>query len=501
MRGTGDSEGLYFDEYELQEQQDAMEIIEWISNQSWSNGRVGMYGKSWGGFNGLQVAFHQPPALKAVISLYSTDNRYTDDIHWKGGSLVASQMLSWASIMFAWNARPPHPESYAGTDWKETWKTRLEKTSRPWTKIWMEHQTYDDYWKQGSIQEKYSQVQIPILAIGGWHDMYSNAVFRLVENLPNCRGIIGPWSHDWPDVSTPGPQIGFMSECLDFWNHHLKEKDGQPSEKQVKAPKLIWYQCQGSLSPIPHIKTWPGKWCATRSENTHSDAVFKYYLNEGHLLDQQDFCGTQKEWKIEYDPNSGWTSGEMLSFGGPDLPAEQSYFNSPRTTWKSQRLQRDLDLFGFPEFNCQFQIHNDTQGALIVKLCDEFPDGQTRLISFGVMNLTHYKSHEKPEQLRTGTWYDLRIQLDALGYEMLQGHKIVLHICCSYWPMIWTPRRETSLRIRGAHLSLPILQDLPEASPDILCSEPYFGPALDVEEIEKSSYSRWLNYGLSTNVS
>ena len=139
MRGTGDSEGLYFDEYELQEQLDAMEIIDWISKQSWSNGRVGMYGKSWGGFNGLQVAFHQPPALKAVISLYSTDNRYTDDIHYKGGSLVASQMLSWASIMFAWNARPPHPKSYAGSDWKETWKTRLEKAGRPWTKIWMEH--------------------------------------------------------------------------------------------------------------------------------------------------------------------------------------------------------------------------------------------------------------------------------------------------------------------------------------------------------------------------
>ena len=72
MRGSGDSEGLYFDEYEVQEQQDAIEIIDWISKQTWSNGNVGMYGKSWGGFNGLQVAFHQPKPLKAVISLYST---------------------------------------------------------------------------------------------------------------------------------------------------------------------------------------------------------------------------------------------------------------------------------------------------------------------------------------------------------------------------------------------------------------------------------------------
>ena len=128
-------------------------------------------------------------------------------MHWKGGTLVASQMLSWASIMFAWNARPPKPDSFAGKDWKTAWKQRLEKSSQPWTKIWMEHQTYDEYWKQGSIQENYQNLQIPILAIGGWHDMYSNAVFRMVEKLPNCRGIIGPWSHDWPDVSTPGPNV------------------------------------------------------------------------------------------------------------------------------------------------------------------------------------------------------------------------------------------------------------------------------------------------------
>lgn len=105
MRGSGDSQGLYFDEYLEQEQLDACEIIAWIAKQSWSNGNVGMFGKSWGGFNGLQVAFHKPQALKAVISLYSTDDRFNDDVHWKGGALIASQMLSWSSVMLAWNAR------------------------------------------------------------------------------------------------------------------------------------------------------------------------------------------------------------------------------------------------------------------------------------------------------------------------------------------------------------------------------------------------------------
>ena len=55
-------------------------------------------------------------------------------------------MLSWSAIMFAWNARPPHPKYFAGSDWKKTWKDRLEHASKPWTKKWLEHQTYDEYW-------------------------------------------------------------------------------------------------------------------------------------------------------------------------------------------------------------------------------------------------------------------------------------------------------------------------------------------------------------------
>ena len=73
-----------------------------------------------------------------------------------------------------------------------------------------------------------------------------------------------------------------MNECLDFWNHHLK---GKPSLKQENAPKLIWYQCTGSVPPVPLIPKWPGTWYSRNNPNP--DTAFKYYLNEGYLLDQQ----------------------------------------------------------------------------------------------------------------------------------------------------------------------------------------------------------------------
>src|SRR6187200_2111852 len=82
LRGSGDSDGLLLDEYTRQEQDDALEIIAWIAAQAWCSGAVGMMGISWGGFNALQVAALRPPALKAIITLCSTDDRYADDAHY-----------------------------------------------------------------------------------------------------------------------------------------------------------------------------------------------------------------------------------------------------------------------------------------------------------------------------------------------------------------------------------------------------------------------------------
>ena len=110
MRGSGESDGLLEDEYLAQELSDACEVIDWISKQPWCDGGVGMMGKSWGGFNALQVAALRPPALKAILTVCSTDDRYADDIHYMGGCLL-NDNLWWGAIMLAYQARPPDPES------------------------------------------------------------------------------------------------------------------------------------------------------------------------------------------------------------------------------------------------------------------------------------------------------------------------------------------------------------------------------------------------------
>ena len=180
MRGSGESDGLLEDEYLLQEQEDALEVIDWISQQSWCSGAVGMMGKSWGGFNCLQLAARRPPALKAIITVCSTDDRYNDDIHYKGGCLL-NDNLWWGGIMLAYQSRPQDP-ALVGESWYQDWLNRLENMPF-FPALWMDHPLKDAYWKHGSVGEDWSAIQCPVMAVGGWADSYSNAVFRLMDNL------------------------------------------------------------------------------------------------------------------------------------------------------------------------------------------------------------------------------------------------------------------------------------------------------------------------------
>ena len=472
-----------------------------------------MYGKSWGGFNGLQIAYCQPQALKAVISLYSTDNRYTDDIHFRGGCVPASAFLSWSNCMFTWNAKPPHPEMYAGFEsykglseserfekWKTEWKKRLEVSSSPWTTKWLSHQSYDDYFKHGSICEDYSKIKIPILAIGGWHDMYTNAVFRMCENIPSCRGLIGPWSHEWPDVAVPGPNIGFMNECLDFWDHHLK---GRISKKQENSLKLTWYQCKGDIPPGPKVDVWPGKWCNISSLEQTLTSMFLIAEN-GQLLATQKENSNLTEFHLSHDSNAGVTSGELLSFGAPDLPGEQSFFNNPKHTWIfPHALDKPFEIFGFSKFIFEFSIHSDTQAMLAIKMCDVFPDGKSRLITNGVLNLSHIDSNEKPKTLEKNKFYSASITLDAIGYEVQPGHKISISITPTYFPLIWTSRTNTSVSIRKGTLTIPTLPEnassyvISEDQPQCIFKKPLYGLPMNTILLKEPKYRRCCDYGLS----
>jgi len=92
---------------------DGFDAVEWLASQEWCNGRVGMFGSSYGGFTSYQVAMLQPPSLKAIVPIYATDDRYTDDCHYKGGALKGYYDVgTYGTMMVSLNGLPPDPELF-----------------------------------------------------------------------------------------------------------------------------------------------------------------------------------------------------------------------------------------------------------------------------------------------------------------------------------------------------------------------------------------------------
>ncbi|AQQ54798.1 CocE/NonD family hydrolase [Planococcus lenghuensis] len=473
LRGSGDSEGILYDEYLKQEQDDALEVLDWISKQPWSIGSVGMIGKSWGGFNGLQVAARQHPSLKAIITLCSTDDRYADDVHYKGGSLLASDMLWWASTMHVYNARPADPE-HVGDSWRENWLHRLRETP-PFIEEWMRHQRRDDYWKHGSVCEDYSAVRVPVYAVGGWADGYTNAIFRLLENLQGPKkGLIGPWAHEYPEMAVPGPQIGFLQECLRWWDQWLKEEEtGIMEEPEVR----FWMQ--EAVPPQTHYDYRPGKWMAEEkwpSPNVQNEI---YYFGE-NILENTPTEGIER---LKENQQHGLYAGVFCPFGQEgDMPSDQNIENALSTTFAGPELQQDISIYGFPTIQLKL-ISDKKRAQLAVRLSDLAPEGTSKLITWGQLNLTHRKSHEHPEDVPVNEEFEVEIELDAIAYRLPKGHKLQVSIAPTYWPHMWPSPEEASIdlvKCAESRLLLPLYTE-----PDKMAAVTPFKQAETAEVLDR----------------
>ncbi len=455
IRGTGDSEGVLTDEYLERELLDGEEVLAWIASQPWCDGNVGMIGISWGGFNGLQLAARRPPQLKTIITLSSTDDRYADDVHYMGGCLLGDN-LSWSSVMFAHNSLPPDP-LVVGTAWKQMWLERLEGSGL-WLDTWLRHQRRDDYWKHGSVCEDFGAIECPVFAASGWADGYSNAVFRLMQELDVPRkGLIGPWSHRYPHVGKPGPAIGFLQECLRWWDQWLKGEDtGIMDEEMLRVWMLE------SVEPTTRYRSRPGRWVAEPSWPSSNVEEHTYALDWPLIRpvsEMEEAVETAGEARTIRSPLSvGLFAGKWCSYSAtPDLPHDQREEDGGALVFESGPLTRQLEIVGAPVVELSL-ISEEPVAMVAVRLSDVAPDDKATRVTYGLLNLTHRDSHEHPEPLEPGTTYTVRVQLNDVAQVFPAGNRFRISISTSYWPLAWAPPKPVRLSIlTGAStLTLPV---------------------------------------------
>ncbi|MBS7537506.1 CocE/NonD family hydrolase [Ancylobacter lacus] len=478
MRGAGDSDGTMDDEYTAQEWADVNEVIAWITAQPWCSGAVGLIGLSWSAFNALQIAATRPPALKAIVTVCGSDDRFADDMHYMGGALL-NDNLQYGSTLFTWLAPPPDPD-IVGARWREMWHARMQAISEPPAARWMRHSSRDAYWQSGSVCEDYARIDVPVLAVGGWADGYTNAVHRLLSNLPGPRkGVIGPGAHAYSHVATPGPGFDFISLAVRWFDRWLKGIGNG-----IDAEPMLTAWMQEHEPPKPQYDVRAGRWVAEAEWPSANIARRELHLSDAGLA----AAATPVAVTVSSPCTVGLASGEWCPYGwGPDMPLDQREDDAGSACFDSRPLDAAIEMLGRPEVRLTLSV-DQPEAILALRLTAVAPDGTSTRITYGLINLAHREGFAAGTPLVRGETFEVTVPLKVVGYRVPAGQKLRLAVSTHYWPLAMPLPVAATVTLRAGSLVLPVRRGDAVSPPDLGAA--WSPPPLEVEVIEPPARGR-----------
>jgi putative CocE/NonD family hydrolase len=464
VRGTGSSEGVLPPrEYSDQEMKDAVEIIRLLSEMEGSNGRVGMWGMSWGGFNSIQVAMRNPPGLAAIIALEAADDLFHDDVHHMDGAFHLDQFIPF---MDNENTIPRTPDYALDEDY---FRQRFDQP--PWFLNYTRHQRDGEFWRKNSLRWQYERMQVPCYLIGGLLDGYRDSVPRMLANVKApVRASIGPYKHDYPDYGVPGPNYEWRHEAVRWWDYWLKDRDTGIMDE----PRLALFVREGH-GPDRHLKTTPGHWIHEEWP-IPATAWRSFYAAQGRRLTPQADRAARGVASLRYVPSFGIATG--LWWGEPtgDLRLD----DAGSLVFDSAVVEEPFEIAGFPRV--RLRVSADAPLAhWVARLEDVQPDGTVSLVTGKLLNGSQRNSRLEPEPLVPGEVYDLEFDLHFTTWTFQPGHRVRLSVSNALFPFTWpTPHPMTTalhLGVEQTRIDLPVIPMKERAAPPFRPPEPRDEPA------------------------
>ncbi|NQV87702.1 MAG: CocE/NonD family hydrolase [Woeseiaceae bacterium] len=466
VRGTGNSGGTTIPyEYSDIELDDGEVVIDWLSRQEWSSGNVGMFGISWGGFNSIQMAMRNPPALKAFVALMATEYLYQEDVHYIDGIMHTD---SWMMSVDLYNALPGAPDFILDEEWV---KNRFDV--QPSVYAYMRQQRDGPFWDRASARGQYDKIKVPGYHIGGWYDGYRNSPPRMLENVQApVKAMIGPWDHYFPHDAWPEPQVEWRFEAVRWFDHWLKGKDtGILEEPDFAVYVRDYYPPDPALPKVPGHWRWEDGWPLARIENQH------WYAQADNGLSTE--LAEQSTHKMAYKPSMGIEGGGQTMWWGSVTPDQQS-MDDHSLVYDSEPLDAPLEILGRPI--AKLQVSADAPRAnWVVRISDVAPDGQVTQVAGAAFNGTHRKSARDPEDIVPGELFPLDIDLHFSSWVFPKGHRIRVAVSNAQWPMLWPTAMPMSSTLEiggetGMRVVLPVVPPGKERAPDFKLPVP--GPTL-----------------------
>jgi putative CocE/NonD family hydrolase len=448
IRGTGNSPGRLIPyEYSEIEQQDGEVVIDWLSKQPFSTGKVGMFGISWGGFNSIHMAMRRPPALKAIIAVDATDDLYQDDVHFMDGIIHVD---SWEMGQDLRNMVPGAPDFVLDDAY---FKDRFD--TPPWMLTYKRQQRDGAFWKRTALKERYDAIQIPTFVIGGWYDGYRDSVPRMLEHMKApVKAMVGPWHHSYPNDGWPKPQMEWRHEAVRFYDQFLKGRDTGIMAEPRFAVFVRQYH-----PPDPKIEEVKGEW---RYEDGWPIARIQsqpFYPQPNHTLAPAVPAATVHS--LRYVPTVGIEAGGPVMWWG-DVPPDQTPTDAYSLVYDTEPLTEDLEILGLPL--AQLRVSADAPLAnWFARLGDVAPDGTVTQVAGAAQNGAHRESAENPKALVPGETFPLDIEMHFTSWVFPKGHRIRLAVNNAMWPMLWPSRypMTTTLSLGGSDPTRVLLPVVP----------------------------------------
>lgn len=466
MRGTGNSEGTTIPyEYSDIELDDGEEVIDWLSRQEWSTGNVGMFGISWGGFNSIQMAMRNPPALKAFVAAMSTEYLYQEDVHYMDGIMHTD---SWMMGNDLTNALPGAPDFTLDEEWVEK-RFNVE----PSVYTYMRQQRDGPFWDRASARGQYEKIKVPGYHIGGWYDGYRNSLPRMLDNVQApVKALIGPWDHDFPHNAWLAPRIEWRYEAVRWFDEWLKGEDtGILEEPDFAVYVRDYHPPDPTLEAIPGHWRWVDGWSIERIEHQ------EWFVHGDNSLSTE--TAEETTHGMTYKPSMGLEGGGPTMWWGSLIPDQQP-MDDHSLVYDSEPLDEPLEILGRPV--ARLHVSADASRAnWVVRISDVAPDGQVTQVAGAAFNGTHRNSAREPEDVVPGEVFPLEINLHLTSWVFPKNHRIRVAVSNAQWPMLWPSAMPMSSTLAiggetGARVVLPVVPPGEERVPDFRLPE--LGPTL-----------------------
>jgi predicted acyl esterase len=298
------------------------------------------------------------------------------------------------------------------------------------------------------VSEDYGRMTTPVLIWGGWADNYMNTVAHLVENVPApCKGIVGPWVHQYPHTAVPGPRVGFLQEAIRWWDRWLKGiENGAENDPAYRAYMLH------SAPPDASAAERAGHWVAEPVWPSPRVSRRELHLGDRSLGVAPAVLAVQ----VNTPQHLGLHAGEFFPMGlNAEMPGDQRSDDAMSVCFDTVPLAGPMDLMGAAEL--RLTLSSDQPLAFVVaRLCDVGPDGSSVRIAHGMLNLCHRDSMETPAPMVPGQATEVAFCIDQMSYRLAPGHRLRLALSTTYWPFVWPSPVPATLTVTHGTLDLPV---------------------------------------------